>query len=171
MSQPFHEAGVRKALAQIIERGAVFEVRALDAKLSGSYRSGTIAGYFNSADRCVDELGKFTGWKGVYITINPVNPALLARCANRLDYAEKSSATADHHIQRRRWLLLDVDADRPSGIGASDAEKHAAHKKAQEIYDYLKARSWPPPLVADSGNGFHLLYRVNLPCADDRLLD
>jgi hypothetical protein len=77
MGQSFYEAEVQKALAQIIEPGAVFEVRALDAKLPGSYRSGTIAGYFNSVDRCVAELRKVGGAKGVYITINPVNPALL----------------------------------------------------------------------------------------------
>ena len=40
-------------------------VRALDAKLSGSYRSGTVAGYFNDVDRCVAELGKLTSAKGV----------------------------------------------------------------------------------------------------------
>lgn len=171
MNQRFDETEVREALAQIVEPGAVFEVRALDVKLSGSYRNGTIAGYFDSADRCVAELGKLTSAKGVYVTLNPVNPALLARCANRLDHAEKSNTTADHHIQRRRWLLLDVDPDRPSGIGASDAEKEAAKKKAREIYDYLKVRCWPLPLVADSGNGFHLLYRVDLPCADDGLLE
>jgi len=28
---------------------------------------------------------------------------------------------------------------------------------------------WPTPIVADSGNGFHQLYRVDLPADDDRI--
>ena len=29
--------------------------------------------------------------------------------------------------------------------------------------DYLKEQGWPEPVVGDSGNGAHLLYRVDLP--------
>ena len=66
---------------------------------------------------------------------------------------------------------MDVDFDRPSGISATDAEKAAAKKKASEIYGFLKERDWPEPVVADSGNGYHLDYRVDLPAADDGLLE
>jgi hypothetical protein len=149
----------------------VFEVRALDAQLSGNRRTATISGYFNSPDACVTQLGKLTRAKGIYITLNPVNPALLARCANRLDYAQKNATTSDLHILERRWLLLDVDAERPSGISASNSEKEAAHKKAGEIRDYLKGRGWRLPIAADSGNGYHLLYPVDLPCDDGKALE
>ena len=71
----------------------------------------------------------------------------------------------------RRWLLIDVDPERPSGISATDAEKAAAQKKAREIYRFLKERGWPEPVVADSGNGYHLLYRIDLPCDDGKVLE
>jgi hypothetical protein len=171
MKALFDEAEVRKTLARIIKHGAVFEVRALDAKLSTHHRAGTVSGYFNNPDACVAELRNLTSAKGIYVTLNPVNPALLARCANRLDYAEKNATTNDQHILERRWLPLDVDADRPSGIRASDSEKEAAHKKAREIHDYLKGRGWPPPLLADSGNGFHLLYPSDQDCDDNGLFE
>jgi hypothetical protein len=167
----FYEAEVRLTLARVIAAGAVFEVRALDAQLSGNGRTATISGYFNSLDACVTELRKLSGAKGIYVTLNPVNPALLARCANRLDYAKKNATTNDLHILERRWLLLDVDAERPSGVSASDSEKEAAHKKACEIRDYLKGRGWPSPIAADSGNGYHLLYRIDLPCDDGKVLE
>src|SRR5262249_12844708 len=128
-------------------------------------------GYFKNRDVCLKELEKLTSAKGIYFTVNPVNPALLARCANRLAYAEKNATTNDQHIVKRRWLLVDVDADRPSGISTSDTEKQAAHKKAREIYRFLEDYGWPLPVAADSGNGYHLLYRVDLPCEDDRLLE
>jgi hypothetical protein len=171
IAQLLNKSEVLKALAKIIERGAVFEVRALDAQLCGNRRTGTVSGYFDNTDACVSELGKLTTAKGVYFTLNPVNAALLARRANRLDYAEKNATTNDQHILQRRCLLLDVDAQRPSGISASDSEKKAAHKKAREIYDYLKGRGWPLPIAADSGNGYHLLYRIDLPCDDGKVLE
>jgi hypothetical protein len=171
MSELFDAAEVRKALARIIKSGAVFEVRALDATLSANRRPATISGYFDNPDACVAALKKLAGAVGIYITINPVDPALLARCANRLDYAGRNSATGDQHILQRTRFLIDVDPVRASGISATSQEKEAAHKKALAIYAYLKERGWPEPVVADSGNGYHLIYRIDLPCDDGKLLE
>jgi hypothetical protein len=89
-----------------------------------------------------------------------------------LRYAERDTPTTnDQHVQERHWLLLDVDPDRPTGISATDNEKALAKKKAVEVQLFLKARNWPAPVIADSGNGFHLLYRIDLPTADDRLIE
>ncbi len=35
--------------------------------------------------------------------------------------------------------------------------------RVHEIREALAAEGWPDPLLADSGNGGHLLYRINLP--------
>jgi hypothetical protein len=171
VSQLFSQEEVRKALATILEPRAVFEVRALDARLSGNYRTGIISGYFDNADACLSELERLTSAVGVYVTLNPVDPALLSRCANRLDLARKNSNTGDQHIVRRLRFIIDVDPDRPSGISATDAEKAAAKNKAQKIYRFLKERGWPEPLVADSGNGYHLVYLIDLPVEDDQLIE
>ncbi|HZP26102.1 MAG TPA: hypothetical protein VFB90_03545, partial [Dehalococcoidia bacterium] len=60
-------------------------------------------------------------WDGkanIYFTLNPVNPALLARANCRiLPKAEKT--TADEDIRGYRWLLIDIDSQRPSGIGST----------------------------------------------------
>ena len=58
-----------------------------------------------------------------------------------------------------------------TGISATDEEKEAAHKKAIEIYNFLEGYGWHQPMVADSGNGFHLLYRINQRCDDDGLIE
>ena len=171
MIELFNASEVRTTLAVMPEPGGVFEIRALEAKLSGSYRSGIISGYFDHVEACLSELKTLTAARGIYITLNPVNKALLARRANRFGYAERNSTTADHHILRRWRLLIDIDYDRPTGIGATDAEKEAAYKKTLEIRDYLRGRGWPEPIIADSGNGYHLVYRVDLPCDDDGLIE
>ena len=64
---------------------------------------------------------------------------------------------------RRRWLPLDFDPARPSGVSATDAEKRTALRRAVEVRGFLRGQGWPEPVVGDSGNGYHLLYRVELP--------
>jgi hypothetical protein len=166
----FNEWEVLKTLTKIV-CGDVFEIRALDAQLPGHYQPGTISGYFGHPNNCVNELKKLTSFKGVYITLNPVNSALLARRENRLDYVAKDDTTKDQHIVRRRWLILDVDADRPSGISSSSKEKQSARAMAGKIQNYLSGRGWPAPVFADSGNGYHLLYHIDLPPDDGQLLE
>jgi len=78
--------------------------------------------------------------------------------------SKKDATTSDSDITKRRWLPVDVDPVRPSGVSSSEEEHHAAIERAQRIASYLaEERGWPSPIVADSGNGAHLLYRVDLP--------
>src|SRR5262249_14831971 len=69
-------------------------------------------------------------------------------------------------ILSRRWLLIDVDPVKPTGHKdnpATDAEHAAAQSLAFEVREHLFNLGWPLPLLIDSGNGWHLLYRVELP--------
>jgi hypothetical protein len=167
----FDEGQVRRTLSSMLVPGAVFEVRALEAQLKGERRKGTVAGYFDNVEACISRLAELRSFVGVYATLNPVDPALLARCANRFDYSARDGLTKDQHIFFRRHFLIDVDYKRPSGISATDAEKEAAHQTAKKIYAFLKKRGFPEPIIADSGNGYHLLYRIDLPSDDKALLE
>lgn len=104
---------------------------------------------------------------GVYATFNPLQPELLARVNTRLKvtYVEGETA-ADKNVTGRRWLVIDVDPKRIAKISSSDAEKERARFLIDGVREDLGARGWPPPIVVDSGNGFHLWYPVELP-ADD----
>ena len=167
-----NEAEIRKALGVLIEPGAVFEVRApKSAKISGSWKTGTVSGYFDNIDSCIAELGKIESAEAVYVTLNPVNPALLARRKNRLDYSKGGDTTSDHDVTERRWLLIDCDPQRPQGISASNPEKERATAKAREVYTFLvRERGWPKPVACDSGNGNHLLFPIALPAGDGGLV-
>src|SRR5260221_247346 len=74
--------------------------------------------------------------KAIYFIPNLLNPALLARAANRIRPVKDDPTTADHDILSRLYLLIDADAIRPSGISATDAEHEAAIAKAKEIRDW-----------------------------------
>jgi uncharacterized protein DUF3631 len=172
----FNENDIRHAISVLKAPREVFEIRALDAKLDGGYKTSPVSGYFDHVDSCLKELQRlfvarddYKTPKGIYITLNAIDPALLARRVNRLDYSK--TTTSDTNVIRRKWLLIDTDPVRPSDISASDPEKQAARELAREIYRALKDRNWPEPVIGDSGNGWHLLYRVDLSAQDDKLIE
>lgn len=140
----------------------VVEVRAPKA---GKFKKDTISGYFRVGDGklLAEALQKLSGdCDGVYVTLNPCKEDLLARAANRLNL-RSSLTTADHDIARRVHLLVDVDPQRPAGISATDAEIAHARVVSASIFKTLRKLGWATPLTAKSGNGFHLIYNIDLP--------
>jgi hypothetical protein len=126
-------------------------------------RAGTIAGFFDRPElliKAVVELKEPA--PGTYFTINPVNKALLARASNRLQM-RIDTTTSDRDILGRRWLPIDIDPQRPSGISATDEEHEAALNRAREIRLTLSEEGFPQPILASSGNGSYLLYAITLP--------
>ncbi len=149
------------AVARIAGPGQVVEVRALTDQ-------NTHSGYFNDFDvlvRSVEPLDADTSVHGIYITLNEVNPALLSRRSNRIKtrLGKKDSTTSDADILRRRWLPIDIDPLRPSGVSSTDEEHTLALAKAEEVACWVAGLGFPEPIRADSGNGAHLLYRIDLP--------
>src|SRR5262245_17602011 len=153
------ESKIQRALGVLLEPGTVHELRIL-----GVPRAGTVSGYFDDFDMLADAAARHDGKaEGVYITLNPCRPELLARAANRVREHAKVT-TSDDQTARRRWLGIDVDWKRAAGISTTDAEHEAALEKAQEIARYLGADlDWPGVVIADSGNGAHVLARIELP--------
>jgi hypothetical protein len=123
---------------------------------------GTDSGYFDDPRRLAAAVAPYDGRHNVYLTLNPVAPALLARAANRIRPGSRST-TADRDVLERRWLPIDIDPVRPADISASEAERELALQTARDVYGYLRERGWPDPVTAMSGNGYWLLYPVELP--------
>lgn len=162
-------ADASRFLALLACTGDVFELRALS---KGHSAPQVTAGYFDDMDKlaaaAVDLSGKVDG---VYLTINPVNPALLARApANRTHRAGNGDTTSDRDVRVRRHMLVDVDPVRPTGISSTDEEHAAAIALAERIASELAERGWPEPILADSGNGGHLIYAIDLPVDDGQLV-
>lgn len=154
----------------VMAQGAeVVELRALQVS-NGNGRPRTISGYYTSAAALARDAVSLNGTAGgVYITMDAIDARLLARSENRLTPYPKAT-TSDDQVERRLWLKVDLDPVRPSGISASDAEKAAAEALALRVRDDLAGEGWPTPIVNDSGNGWHLLYRIDLPNDDQSKL-
>jgi len=79
-------------------------------------------------------------------------------------------AVEDKDISRRCWILIDFDPERPSGVSSTDAEKAHAKDVMDNVRSYLETKDWPDPVVVDSGNGYHLYYRVDAPNTEENTL-
>jgi hypothetical protein len=136
---------------------------AVEIRIPDAGRDGTVSGYFNVATKAVKAATQMSGKvPALYITMNPCPSALLGR-ANNLLKARAKLTTADNDITTRRWMLIDLDPVRPSGISSTDAEHGAALALAAEIEVWLRTQGFPPCVLADSGNGAHVLVRIDLP--------
>lgn len=158
----YDPAVVQTTLERLHAPGDVFEVRILRTG-----RDGTVSGYLDDPAEASTAIAPYDGEvPGVYATLNPVDPSLLARAENRLR-THASDTTRDRDVVRRRWLLIDVDYRRPAGMSATDEEVDAAIAVARRAKVHLEdERGWSAGIMVHSGNGAHLLYRIDLPNDD-----
>jgi hypothetical protein len=157
-------------LRLFVEDGQVTELRALNVATPSGARV-TYSGFYGR-DR-LDKMAEAALYltpeaEGVYFTLNPVDPSLLARRYNKVEIAKDTASDAD--VIARRWLLVDADPVRKSGISSSAKEKQRAWEMVREVYAWLGGENWSDPVLADSGNGYHLLYHIDLPCDDGGLV-
>ncbi|MDR9815182.1 MAG: hypothetical protein RJR34_00045 [Candidatus Methanoculleus thermohydrogenotrophicum] len=151
------------ALQLLVPAGGVFEVRAVGDRTASGYFD---ADHLEQAAKAIEALDAAGTYSGIYVTLNPVNPALLSRRSNRIEtrLGLKEATTADADIIRRRWFPVDIDVKRPSGISSTDEEHAAALEVAGNVAGFLSEFfGFPAPVRGDSGNGAHLLYRIDLP--------
>ena len=120
-------------------------------------------GYFTDWDAAIRAIeNEPSQYKAAYFSLNPLKP-LADLPLNPALLASSRDAAGDSDIERRMWLLVDCDPPRPKGTNSTQAEKDAAREQVERIREWLRSHGWPEPLIADSGNGWHLLYRIELP--------
>lgn len=154
---------------EILRTARIFHVpgNVIELRIPKARQYKTISGYFDRPEALVDAVVGLAdeGYAGIYFTINPVKPDLLARAANRyVKYAETTTSDAD--IAALHWLPIDLDAKRPAGISSTDEEHATAISKAREVRQWLiDEMGWPIDafVLADSGNGAHLPAKIDLP--------
>lgn len=135
--------------------GEYMEVRILNTN------TGTLSGYFNSAENIYNAVRTLDGKYNIFFTLNELSPKIIARSQNHFTKYAKNT-TADSEIIRRKWILLDFDPVRPAGISSSDEELKAAKESALKVRKYLNEQGFPAPVFALSGNGYHLLYACDM---------
>ena len=153
-------------LSTIFQPGDLIEVQGLGSDHDGTLR--LLTSDFLLAARTA--LGMEKRGADVYFALNPVNPA--SKYAQRATKDEpqrrvrRGMTVSARDIASRNTYLVDVDPRRPSGTAASTEQRAAGRATAHQVRDYLATREWPEPILIDSGNGGHLLYRGDRCSAD-----
>lgn len=147
---------VRKAIRTLQAPGAVFEVRVL----GGSNRKDVMSGYFRDAETLLDAFDTIdVRGRNIYITLGEVKEECFARSQSER-FERNTSTTSDTEVLSYRWLFVDLDPVRPTGISSSEHEIKLAEELKSKVESYMQGLGFCSPVVALSGNGYHLLYRI-----------
>lgn len=163
----YNELEVRKTFELMVDD--LTEVRIIGNNITAS-------GYFKDVDTLLKNLKLYENRQGLnfYFVMNSVNEGCYSRqqrdCFIEINRNNKTPTTSDKDIVKRNWLLLDIDCERPSGVSSTDTELQKSKDKANKVYRYLKNEGFEQPIVAYSGSGTHLLYRISLDPSETQLV-
>lgn len=148
-----NEREIRRTFEVLKGDNALNEVRILNGKK-------TYSGYFKNVDNLIAELVRYD-FGNIYFVFNKIKDECYHR-EQKERFLPDVKTTKDDDIEGREWILIDIDGRRTTGISSTDLEKAEIRKVALQIYQYLKDSGFSEPVSADSGNGYHLLYKVKL---------
>ena len=135
---------VLRALGLIVDPDSTHEIRVLPMGASRIFHGNNL----DEAINFIEERNQ--GSTGIYVTMNPAESTHDATCK-------------DKHIIARKRFLVDCDRRANKSSNANEEEKEAARLVMESVLADLTQRGWPRPIVIDSGNGWHLLYAIDLP--------
>lgn len=130
------------------------EVRIVDNAYKRTY-----SGYFTDVNTLLNEIRKYDNCN-IYFTLNAINPACYGREQHDRIVTKPKSTTSDNDIVGRDWILIDIDTKKPSDTNSTDEEKEMAKEVVNNVFKFLRDEGFEKPVVCDSGNGFHLLYKI-----------
>ena len=159
----FDEDTIRRTISLMKPNNELFEVRIIGK----GNRKRIISGYFTDTDTLIKQFDLVDPRNtNIYITINKVNEDCYAREQHDC-FRQTDASTHDHEIDAYEWLFVDLDPERVAEVSSSDDELEAARLLSDKVYAYMKNLGFREPIRAMSGNGHHLLYKINLPNTDE----
>jgi len=161
--QYYDESMIRQTIKCLKPKNELFEVRII-GKGKGKH---VISGYFTDVDTLIKQFDTIDPrGTNMYITINKINDDLYSRAQHDC-FRLTDEDTHDYEVDAYKWLFVDLDPKRISGISSTDEELEAANVLSDKIYNYMKSLGFKEPVRGMSGNGYHLLYRISLQNTDD----
>lgn len=148
-----NEATLRQWYDVFKDNHELVEIRILDPETKRSY-----SGYFTDIETILREIKRYEKCN-LYFTLNVIDPACYSREQHDRISTRPKSTTSDMEILGRKWCLIDVDCEKPSDTNSTDAEKELAKGVVNEVYKFLRDEGFEKPIICDSANGYHLLYK------------
>lgn len=127
------------------------------------------SGYYKKIDKLIEDIKPFEELpdEQIYFTLNEIDDGCYGRAQSEKIIKSPKTTTSDNNITRRVWVLIDYDPVRVVGTNATDEEFELAHKKAQQVFSYLRSVGFNDPVICKSGNGYHTVYRCDLPNTEE----
>lgn len=152
------EKELRTAISTLQAPDKVFEVRVI-----GTAKKDIISGYFKDADTLLRAFNTIDlRARNVYITLGELKDECFSRAQSER-FLKSPQTSSDTEVERYRWLFVDLDPVRSAGISSSGEELATAEILSKKVREYLKSLDFEEPVFALSGNGYHLLYRIDVP--------
>ena len=164
MAVIINESEVRKTVALMKQNNEAFEIRIIYGNKL------TYSGYFNSADALMTAFDRDIqdyADCNIYMTVNALNDGCMARDQRNRFLRNPKATTSDKDVTGYEWLFIDLDPERPSGTSSTDSQLAVAKDIGNKIYVFMKQIGFNKPLMAYSGNGVHLMYRIRLQNNDE----
>jgi len=96
-----------------------------------------------------------SGEANVYFSLQPVDPSRRPHTGAHFERVRRTTRDAD--VRAYSLFVVDIDPERhPRDRSATEAEKDAARAVARRVRSWFREQG-VDTLIADSGNGFHLL--------------
>lgn len=173
MTDPINYDDVRKTIESLyfdLNTDECFEVRTI---------SGGLSGFYNDVDFAIDSISifeqsskyKHLGCPPLYLTLNPISISKIKEEYKSFEVGQsigsyhhdqgtskgKIFASSDRMVSRILNILIDIDSkDKPSTEDQKNQAKELVERlQRSEFKDVL------PSLITMSGNGFHLITRIN----------
>jgi energy-coupling factor transporter ATP-binding protein EcfA2 len=155
-----NEETIRRWWQIFVEENGFTEVRIL-----GKFQ---FSGYFQNVNNLIECIKPYAEMEEeqIYFVMNKIDEACYGRQQCEKIIKGPKQTTADNNITKRRWVLLDFDPKRPAGVNATNEEFELAHKKAQDVFTYLRDNGFHDPVICKSGNGWHCLLRCDMENTD-----
>lgn len=148
-----NEATLRQWYDVFKDNHELVEIRILDPETKRSY-----SGYFTDIETILREIKRYEKCN-LYFTLNVIDPACYSREQHDRISTRPKSTTSDAEILGRKFCLIDIDCEKPSDTNSTDAEKELAKGVVNEVYKFLRDEGFEKPIICDSANGYHLLYK------------
>ena len=151
-----NEAIIRQWFDIFKDNHELVEIRVLDPNTRKTY-----SGYFTDIETLLSAIKPYDKC-ALYFTLNKIDDACYSREQHDKISTKVKATTSDNEILSRKWCLIDVDCEKPSDTNSTNEEKELAKVVVNNVYKFLRDEGFEKPVICDSANGYHLLYKQDM---------
>jgi len=145
----FNEGDARKFYKWLSHKPSEYTELRIIPWPSGS--APVIQRWVQSEDTFIKLCQEWSGKRQCYVGINP--------------RSHEGGETKD--VARVIGIPFDVDSGHPTKEAATDEELAQAKQRMIELNSWIQTQDYKPPLIAMSGNGYHIIQKVDIPIDED----